>query len=207
MTIAPVPVDEAVPGPRPDELDDAALLALYSEMTRVRAFEDEVIDAFGKGLIPGSTHPCIGAEGIKAGALSALLPDDLVFATYRGHGEALVKGVEPLAMMAELMGRATGVCKGKGGSMHLSEPSVGLISTNAIVAGHIPMAGGAALSCQFRKTEQVVLCLVQNEISVSEITPQQRDLEGFYLSLMRDNPGAASLDQPELSSDFLAPTA
>ena len=61
-------------------------------------------------------------------------------------------------MMAELMGRATGVCKGKGGSMHLSEPSVGLISTNAIVAGHIPMAGGAALSCQFRKTEQVVLC-------------------------------------------------
>ena len=61
MTIAPVPVDEAVPGPRPDELDDAALLALYSEMTRVRAFEDEVIDAFGKGLIPGSTHPCIGA--------------------------------------------------------------------------------------------------------------------------------------------------
>ena len=158
MTIAPVPVDEAVPGPRPDELDDAALLALYSEMTRVRAFEDEVIDAFGKGLIPGSTHPCIGAEGIKAGALSALLPDDLVFATYRGHGEALVKGVDPLAMMAELMGRATGVCKGKGGSMHLSEPSVGLISTNAIVAGHIPMAGGAALSCQFRKTEQVVLC-------------------------------------------------
>jgi pyruvate dehydrogenase E1 component alpha subunit len=61
-------------------------------------------------------------------------------------------------MMAELMGRATGVCKGKGGSMHLSEPSVGLISTNAIVAGHIPMAGGAALSCQFRKTGQVVLC-------------------------------------------------
>ena len=68
MTIAPVPVDEAVPGPRPDGLDDSALLALYTQMARVRAFEHEVIDAFDKGLIPGSTHPCIGAEGIKAGS-------------------------------------------------------------------------------------------------------------------------------------------
>ena len=158
MTTLPVPVDEAVPGPRPATTDDAALLALYRDMMRVRAFEDEVIDAFAKGLIPGSTHPCIGAEAIKAGAITALRADDLVFATYRGHGEVLLKGVDPVGMMAELMGRATGVCKGKGGSMHLSEPSVGLISTNAIVAGHIPMAGGAALSCQFRKTGQVVLC-------------------------------------------------
>jgi pyruvate dehydrogenase E1 component alpha subunit len=158
MTIAPIPVDEVVPGPRPDGADDDGLLALYRDMVRVRAFEEEVIDAFGQGLIPGSTHPCIGAEAIKAGALSTLRPDDLVFATYRGHGEALLKGIEPVSMMAELMGRATGVCKGKGGSMHLSEPSVGLVSTNAIVAGHIPMAGGAALSCQFRRTGQVVLC-------------------------------------------------
>ena len=157
MTIAPVPVAEVVPGPRP-ELADDSLVTLYREMVRVRAFEEEVIDAFGSGLIPGSTHPCIGAEAIKAGALSTLAPDDLVFATYRGHGEALLKGVEPVSMMAELMGRATGVCKGKGGSMHLSDPSVGLVSTNAIVAGHIPMAGGAALSCQFRGTGQVVLC-------------------------------------------------
>ena len=158
MTIVPLPVDEVVPGTRPEGVEDDTLLSLYGDMARVRAFEEEVIDAFAKGLIPGSTHPCIGAEGIKAGALSTLRPDDLVFATYRGHGEALIKGVEPVSMMAELMGRATGVCKGKGGSMHLSEPSVGLVSTNAIVAGHIPMAGGAALSCRFRQTGQVVLC-------------------------------------------------
>jgi acetoin:2,6-dichlorophenolindophenol oxidoreductase subunit alpha len=158
MTIAPVPVDEAVAGPRPADLADDALLGAYRQMVRVRVFEEEVIDAFAQGLVPGSTHPCIGTEAIKAGALSTLRPDDLVFATYRGHGEALLKGVDPVAVMAELMGRATGVCKGKGGSMHLSEPSVGLVSTNAIVAGHIPMAGGAALSCQFRRTEQVVLC-------------------------------------------------
>ena len=95
MTIAPVPVDEAVPGPRP-ELDDDSLLALYREMVRVRAFEEEVIDAFGKGLIPGSTHPCIGAGGDQGRRRCRRLePDDLVFATYRGHGEALLKGVEP----------------------------------------------------------------------------------------------------------------
>jgi TPP-dependent pyruvate/acetoin dehydrogenase alpha subunit len=158
MTIVPLSVDEVVPGARPEGVDDDTLLSLYGDMARVRSFEEEVIDAFSKGLIPGSTHPCIGAEGIKAGALSALRPDDLVFATYRGHGEALIKGVDPVSMMAELMGRATGVCKGKGGSMHLSEPSVGLVSTNAIVAGHIPMAGGAALSCRFRETGQIVLC-------------------------------------------------
>jgi len=158
MTIAPVPVDEAVPGPRPDGVEDALLLGLHRSMVRVRAFEDEVVDAFAAGLIPGSTHPCIGQEAIKAGALSVLEPDDLVLATYRGHGEALLKGVDPVGVMAELMGRATGICKGKGGSMHLSEPSVGLVSTNAIVAGHIPMAGGAALSCKFRRTGQVVLC-------------------------------------------------
>jgi TPP-dependent pyruvate/acetoin dehydrogenase alpha subunit len=85
-------------------------------------------------------------------------PDDLVLATYRGHGEALAKGCDPVEMMAELMCRATGMCKGKGGSMHLADPARGLISTNAIVAGHIPIAGGVALSCLKRGTGQVVFC-------------------------------------------------
>jgi acetoin:2,6-dichlorophenolindophenol oxidoreductase subunit alpha len=158
VTTIPVPVEEAEAGERPDTLDDEALMSLYRGMVRVRVFEEEVIDAFAQGLIPGSTHPAIGQEAIKAGALAAIEPDDLVLATYRGHGEAILKGVDPTAVMAELMARVSGVCKGKGGSMHLSEPSVGLVSTNAIVAGHIPMAGGVALSCQFRRTGQVVLC-------------------------------------------------
>jgi acetoin:2,6-dichlorophenolindophenol oxidoreductase subunit alpha len=158
MTVIPVPVDEAAAGERPADLTDEHLLKLYRDMVRVRVFEEEVVDAFRAGLIPGSTHPCIGQEGIKAGALDAIEPSDLVLATYRGHGEALLKGTDPVAIMAELMGRQTGINGGKGGSMHLADPSVGLMTTNAIVAGHIPHAGGVALSCRFRKTGQIVLC-------------------------------------------------
>lgn len=160
VTTLPVPVADAVPGERPTDLDDAALLGFWRSMVRIRALEDEVIDAFAQRLIPGSTHPCIGAEGIKAGALGALRegPGDKVLATYRGHGEALLKGISATSILAELMCRATGVCKGKGGSMHLSDPSVGLISTNAIVAGHIPMAGGVARAIQMKGGDDVVLC-------------------------------------------------
>jgi pyruvate dehydrogenase E1 component alpha subunit len=153
----PVPVDEAQPGPRPDA-DEATLLDRYRMMVRIRKVEEQVIDAFAQGLIPGSTHPGIGQEAIPVGTIGQLRPDDLVLATYRGHGEALAKGVDAVAMMAELMARETGVCKGKGGSMHLSDPDVGLVSTNAIVAGHIPMAGGVALAAQKRRRGQVVMC-------------------------------------------------
>jgi pyruvate dehydrogenase E1 component alpha subunit len=158
MPPLPIPVDEAPIGERPLDLTEEHLLQLYADMVRVRVFEEEIVDAFRAGLIPGSTHPCIGQEAIKAGALDAIEPSDLVLATYRGHGEALLKGVMPVSIMAELMGRQTGINGGKGGSMHLADPSVGLMSTNAIVAGHIPHAGGAALSCKFQKTSQVVLC-------------------------------------------------
>jgi TPP-dependent pyruvate/acetoin dehydrogenase alpha subunit len=150
--------ESAPVGERPAELDDQHLIKLYRDMTRVRAFEEEVIGVFRAGLIPGSTHPSIGQEAIKAGTLDAIKTDDLVLATYRGHAEALLKGVDPVGVMAELMGRRTGINGGKGGSMHLSDPAVGLMTTNAIVAGHIPHAGGVALACQFRKTDQVVLC-------------------------------------------------
>jgi TPP-dependent pyruvate/acetoin dehydrogenase alpha subunit len=157
-TSLPLPIELAAIGLRPSALDDAHLVLLYQDMIRVRAFEEEIVDAFRAGLIPGSTHPCIGQEAIKVGALDALDQNDLVLATYRGHAEALLKGVDPIAIMAEVMGRRTGINGGKGGSMHLADPARGLMTTNAIVAGHLPHAGGVALSCQFRKTDQVVVC-------------------------------------------------
>ncbi|MGH6952572.1 MAG: thiamine pyrophosphate-dependent dehydrogenase E1 component subunit alpha [Alphaproteobacteria bacterium] len=157
-TTLPLPVDEAPTGERPSHLDDGRLLALYRTMSRIRAFEQTVLEAFAARLVPGTTHVCIGQEAIKAGAMDVILRSDLVLATYRGHGEAIAKGVDPSAVMAEIMCRETGLCRGKGGSMHLSEPSVGLLLTNAIVAAHIPMAGGVALSAKLRRTGQVVLC-------------------------------------------------
>ena len=99
----PVAVEEAVPGERPTDLDDGELVELYRTMVRIRAFEEQVVDAYNARLVPGSTHPCIGQEASKVGAVSALGPDDLVLATYRGHGEAIALGVDPTAVMTELM--------------------------------------------------------------------------------------------------------
>jgi pyruvate dehydrogenase E1 component alpha subunit len=157
--VLPLPVSDAAPGERPADLPNEELLALYRTMVRIRAFEEQVIDAYNARLVPGSTHPCIGQEASKVGTISALGPTDLVLATYRGHGEGIALGMDPVAIMAELMARSTGVCKGKGGSMHLSDPAKGLVMTNAIVAAHIPIAGGVALSCKRRGTGQVVACL------------------------------------------------
>ena len=157
-TIVPVPVDEAIAGAPPSDVPRNTLLWIWRTMSRIRALENQVVDAFAKGLIPGSTHPCIGQEAIAAGTIAALEPSDLILATYRGHGECLAKGMDPTAMLAELMCREDGVCHGKGGSMHLADPSVGAISTNAIVAGHIPMAGGVALAEKRRGLGRVVLC-------------------------------------------------
>ena len=154
----PLAAAEAPIGARPNTHDDEALLELYRGMSAIRAFEEVVLEAFHARLVPGTTHVCIAQEAIKVGAMQAIAADDLVLATYRGHGEALAKGVDPVALMAEIFCRETGVCHGKGGSMHLAEPDVGLVLTNAIVAAHIPTAGGVALSAKLRKTAQVVLC-------------------------------------------------
>jgi pyruvate dehydrogenase E1 component alpha subunit len=134
------------------------LLLWYLQMSTIRAFEESAIELFGKGLITGSTHPSIAQEGISVGACAALKSTDLVLATYRGHGECIAKGADPKALMAELLSRSTGCCKGKGGSMHLCDVSHGILGTNAIVAAHIPIAGGVALASMLRNTDQVTLC-------------------------------------------------
>ncbi|MBV9306210.1 MAG: thiamine pyrophosphate-dependent dehydrogenase E1 component subunit alpha [Acidobacteriaceae bacterium] len=133
-------------------------LSLYQRMLVIRRFEESALDLFSKGLITGSTHPCIGQEAISVGACSALKSTDLVLATYRGHGVALAKGVDAKIAMAELLTRETGCCKGRGGSMHLCDIACGLLGTNGIVAAHIPIAGGVALAAQLRRSGQVTAC-------------------------------------------------
>src|SRR5215470_6147296 len=109
-------------------------LSLYRQMLVIRKFEESAVELFAKGLITGSTHPCIGQEAIAAGACSALRESDLVLATYRGHGAALAKGCDPETLMAELLTREAGCCKGRGWSMHVCDVARGLLGTNAIVA-------------------------------------------------------------------------
>jgi TPP-dependent pyruvate/acetoin dehydrogenase alpha subunit len=126
-------------------------------MLLIRCFEDKVQQLFLQGLIPGTTHLCQGQEAVSVGALSAISPADYLTITYRGHGQALARGVDPEAAFAEIMGRETGVCKGRGGSMHLTDFSRGLIGSFAIVGAGLSVALGAAMSAKLRGTTSVAL--------------------------------------------------
>jgi acetoin:2,6-dichlorophenolindophenol oxidoreductase subunit alpha len=134
------------------------LVHWYEQMQTIRAFDESVVDLFNQGAFGGSTHPSIAQEAIAVGACAALQPEDLVLATYRGHGICIAKGADPKPLMGEILCRSTDCCKGRGGSMHLWDVSRGVLGTNAIVAAHIPIAGGVALACRLRGTGQVTLC-------------------------------------------------
>ncbi|MCL5996753.1 MAG: thiamine pyrophosphate-dependent dehydrogenase E1 component subunit alpha [Chloroflexi bacterium] len=130
----------------------------FRRMWLIRYFEEAAIRLYGEGRYRGSTHPYIAQEATALGVCAALQSTDVVLATYRGHGAAIAKGADPKAMMAELLGKATGMCKGKGGSMHMSQTEVGFLGCNAIVAGHIAIAGGVALAQQLDGTGAVTAC-------------------------------------------------
>lgn len=132
-------------------------LGLYQTMYRIRRFEERVEALFRQGKIPGFVHLYIGQEAVAAGVLAHRQPGDYVTSTHRGHGHALALGMDPREAMAELLGRRTGACKGKGGSMHLFAYEKGLLGANGIVAGGIPLAVGAGLGLKLLGREGVVL--------------------------------------------------
>jgi len=131
---------------------------LYRTMLRIRRFEETLIDLKARGLIPGVLHLYIGEEAAATGTCAALRRDDYITSTHRGHGHCIAKGGDISRMMAELYGRSTGYCRGKGGSMHIADINLGILGANGIVSGGIPIASGAALSVKMRATEQVVVC-------------------------------------------------
>jgi pyruvate dehydrogenase E1 component alpha subunit len=143
-----------------EELDSERSTWIYTQMLRVREFEERVKRTFEEheGVIRGHTHLADGAEASIVGSLAALRPDDQLLATYRCHGYPLVLGTDPKAMMAEIYGRSTGLCGGYGGSMHLTDVSRGFLGTSGIVAQGIPHATGVAYAAQIRGAGQVVLC-------------------------------------------------
>src|SRR6266508_1943645 len=133
-------------------------IGMYWMMQEARLFEKRAQDLFLEGLIKGTSHLALGQEAVAAGFAAALRPDDLVYCTYRGHVHTLLRGAPMGALMAELMGRANGICGGKGGSMHLTDVAHGAMGSYAIVGAHMPIAAGAAWAAQERETGQVVVC-------------------------------------------------
>jgi acetoin:2,6-dichlorophenolindophenol oxidoreductase subunit alpha len=133
------------------------LLELYEQMAVIRRTEKAAHDLFLAGLVKGTTHLAAGHEAVAVGASAALRPDDYVFATYRGHHHAIARGATPEECLAELMSRATGLCKAKGGSMHLTKASAGMLGSYAIVGAHLPLAAGAAWSAKLRGSGQVAV--------------------------------------------------
>lgn len=136
------------------------LLELYRTMVTIRRFEETVSTNFARGRMPGFTHSYIGMEGVAAGVCVGLRPTDGVTSTHRGHGHAVAKGLKLDALMAELYGKRTGICAGRGGSMHFSDFERGLLGGNGIVAGGLPMATGAALARKLDGGDDVVVAFL-----------------------------------------------
>src|SRR5262245_6491100 len=137
---------------------EARLREMYATMWRIRLFEERVLELFNRGIIRGTAHLYVGMEAVAVGACAALRPSDWVTSTHRGHGHCLAKGLDVGPMMAEILGRATGYCKGKGGSMHVASMAHGMLGADAIVGGNTPIAVGAALGARVQGRDDVVVC-------------------------------------------------
>jgi len=133
-------------------------LEMLRTMLKIRHFEGCADEFFQRGMVRGATHLYIGEEAIATGACAAIEPDDYITSTHRGHGHCIAKGGELPRMMAELFGKETGYCRGKGGSMHIADITAGNLGANGVVGGGLAIATGAALACAMRKDGRVVLC-------------------------------------------------
>ncbi|MGG1861567.1 thiamine pyrophosphate-dependent dehydrogenase E1 component subunit alpha [Bacillus safensis] len=131
---------------------------MYQKMQEIRQFEDRVHALFTKGILPGFVHLYAGEEAVAVGVCAHLNEKDSITSTHRGHGHCIAKGCDLKGMMAEIYGKATGLCKGKGGSMHIADFDKGMLGANGIVGGGFPLACGAALTAKYKKTENVSVC-------------------------------------------------
>ncbi len=139
-------------------LEQADLHALLRSMLLIRRFEEKAAEMYALGKIGGFLHLYIGEEAVAVGAISALRPDDYVISTYRDHGHCLAKGSDPGRVMAELFGKADGLSKGKGGSMHLFDRAHNFLGGHAIVGAHVPLGTGVGFAINYEGRDQVVLC-------------------------------------------------
>ena len=148
----------APPGGKSLPIDSEKWLHMYAQMLRIRKFEEQVNELYTSAKMPGLSHLCDGQEAVAVGVCEALRLDDYITSTHRGHGHCLAKGASADRMFAELLGKQTGYCRGKGGSMHIADPESGNLGANAIVGGSAGIVTGAALSAKMRGADQVAVC-------------------------------------------------
>ncbi|MEM3459351.1 MAG: pyruvate dehydrogenase (acetyl-transferring) E1 component subunit alpha [Candidatus Bathyarchaeia archaeon] len=134
------------------------LTQMLRKILEIRLFEEKVFELYAQNLVPGTIHLYAGEEAVAVGVCSNLRKDDYITSTHRGHGHCIAKGADLKRTMAEILGKKTGYCKGKGGSMHIADFSIGMLGATAVVGAGIPIAVGAGLSIKLRRTDQVVVC-------------------------------------------------
>jgi TPP-dependent pyruvate/acetoin dehydrogenase alpha subunit len=156
------------------------LAAMYYRMWLIRYFDWSAMEQYHHDRIRGTTHAYIGEEAVAVGACTALRRDDYITSTHRGHGHCLAKGGDPQAMMAELLGKSTGYCKGKGGSMHIADLDLGILGANGIVGGGIGIATGAAYSADLRGSGQVAVCFFGDGASNQGILMEAANMAAIW---------------------------
>ncbi len=134
------------------------LAEMLRKMVEIRFFEEKVFELYGQNLVPGTIHLYAGEEAVAVGVCSVLEKTDYLTSTHRGHGHCIAKGADLSRTMAEILGKQTGYCKGKGGSMHIADFAIGMLGATAVVGAGLPIAVGAGLSAKLRGTKQVVAC-------------------------------------------------
>ena len=152
----------------------------YETMCTIRKFEESVKHDFLNGEIPGFVHLYIGEEAIATGVCSALRKDDMIESTHRGHGHCVAKGADVNRMMAEIFGKKTGLCQGRGGSMHIADFNIGILGANGIVGGGGPLAVGAAFSCQYKDTKGVCACFFGDGASNQGTTQESLNMASAW---------------------------
>lgn len=162
------------------KLSTDLLVAGLREMLRIRLFEERVRREFGKGDMPGFVHSYVGAEAVAVAIVANLTDDDYITSTHRGHGHCLAKGVDVAPMIAELYGRETGICHGRGGSMHIADFSKGVLGANAIVGGGISLAVGAALAASVQGSDQVAVCFFGDGATSEGILHESLNLAAIW---------------------------
>jgi len=162
------------------EIPTASVATMYETALTIRLFEQRAIEQYRVGNIRGYLHPYLGEEGIAVGACAALRPTDYIVSTHRGHGHAIAKGHEPRLMMAELLGRATGYCRGRGGSMHVSSLSLRNLGANGVVAGGMPLAVGAAFAIRLKGETDIVVSFCSDGASANGAFHEALNLAAIY---------------------------